>query len=116
MDRTPSKQQQKEWSVPPSPRSLEVMYQYVKNEHDGLKHDIKELFYCLLCHFPKDLISLVILEETPLLKAYDIYLDDVKKNNIPVVVLDSTISASGTKNGGSVNGGEGRVAQGENGV
>ncbi|KAL8524652.1 hypothetical protein ACS0TY_014306 [Phlomoides rotata] len=105
MDRTPSKKQQKEWSVSPSPRSLEVMYQYVKNEHD-----VKELFYRMLHHRPKDLISWVILEETPLLKAYDLYLDVVKKNNIPVVVLDSTTSASGTENGGFVNNDEGGVA------
>ncbi|KAL8492459.1 hypothetical protein ACS0TY_023875 [Phlomoides rotata] len=115
MDCTPTKQQQKEWSVPPSPRSLEVMYQYVKNEHEGLKHDVDEFFYCVLHHFPKDLIYRVLLEEAPLLKAYDLYLDVVKKNNIPVVVvIDSSTSASANEKKGSVNGGDGGVAHVEN--
>ncbi|KAL8487074.1 hypothetical protein ACS0TY_023670 [Phlomoides rotata] len=114
MDRTPTKQQKKEWLVPPSPRSLEVMYQYVKSEHEELKHDVNQFFYRLLRHCPKDLLSRVFLEEAPLLKAYDLYLDAVKKNNIPVVVIDSSTSASANENEGSVNGGNDGVAHGGN--
>ncbi|KAL8478150.1 hypothetical protein ACS0TY_030151 [Phlomoides rotata] len=114
MDRTPSKQQQKEWLVPPSPKSLEVMYQYVKYENEGIKHDVNEFFYHMLCHCPKDLISCVLLEEPPLLKAYDIYLDAVKKYNIPVMIIDSsTTSASANDNDVSINGGDGGVAHGD---
>ncbi|KAL8472268.1 hypothetical protein ACS0TY_028849 [Phlomoides rotata] len=95
MARTPTKQNQNEWAVPPSPRSLVVMYDYAKAEHLALKNDIMELFKHLIPHCGKDFISQVILQEEPLLKVYDLYLEANKKMSIAIVVLsDSTTSAS----------------------
>ncbi|KAL8520437.1 hypothetical protein ACS0TY_011094 [Phlomoides rotata] len=95
MARTLTKQNQNEWAVPPSPRSLVVKYDYAKVEYLALKTDIMELFKRLIPHCNMDFISQVILQEGPLLKVYDLYLEANKKMSIPIIILsDSTTSAS----------------------
>ncbi|KAL6587057.1 hypothetical protein OROMI_000035 [Orobanche minor] len=113
MSRTLTKQpnNRKEWVVPPSPRSLEVMYQYSKTQQDILKNDVFEFFKRLMAHCNKEFLSKLILEEDPLLNIYDMFLEANKTFNVPVIVLsDTNADASASKASANV---DGNATQGE---
>lgn len=76
--------------VPPSPRSLASMYDYAKSQHDKLKAEMKEFMKRLLVHWKVEHLNDVILEEDPLHKTYDFFLDAVNEKKIPVVVLSDS--------------------------
>ncbi|KAH6834480.1 hypothetical protein C2S53_004215 [Perilla frutescens var. hirtella] len=96
---TPTKSMS-EWIVPPSPRSLDLLYKTLREDHNNLKVEIKELFSRMASFADDDIMRELLLENYPLTKLYDSFLTMEKhgekegtSNRVPLIVIpDSSTS------------------------
>ncbi|KAL8547052.1 hypothetical protein ACS0TY_006684 [Phlomoides rotata] len=92
MARTPTKTTKLMEYAPPSPKSLKSMYDYLKGQHDDLKAEVKIRLKRPLVHSSPNFMSDLILQEEPLHKVYEYFLDINRAKDIPIIVLsDSTV-------------------------
>lgn len=84
------------------------MFDYTKQQHEDFKSEVKKLMHRLLTHCHSvDALSNLIVEPRPLNKVYDVFLDAVKDNNAPLVVLSDSSVRGNVSGGDGGNGGEG---------
>ncbi|KAG6482163.1 hypothetical protein ZIOFF_058794 [Zingiber officinale] len=95
-----------EWSVPPSPKSMEALYLNFREEQKKLVEEIKDLkgemkeFLIRSCkEATKEYVRDMLLEEFPLSKMYELFLECVKEeaSRKPVsmiVISDSSFAQS----------------------
>jgi len=71
----PRRKRTGEWTIPPSPKSLETMYLKLREQHDELKNEISILLRRMIDEYGEDDARDFLLEKFPLMKIYDMFME-----------------------------------------
>ncbi|KAF2305113.1 hypothetical protein GH714_001868 [Hevea brasiliensis] len=87
-------------NLPASPATLETMYNSTKQQLEELETEVNQLLKRLVLDLGKEYITATLLDEPPLLKSYDIFLQLPQTNgnatnndNNVIVISDTSASA-----------------------